>query len=499
VVILNQIRIITFTNKIDYIKRLFVSQLSSALFAVSMFISCTSAGEKAGDTTASKDSITTHQVTIDEFKKGQVIDSIRCTSDGAQYFALYLPTNYSPNLNFPCIVLFDAHARGVLPLNKYKDLAEKYGYILLASDNSKNGLSPEVTGKYAAALLAEARTRFNTDPARVYTAGFSGGSRVAGDVAMKDGNVSGVIGCSAGFSGNGQGGSKFDYVGFAGEQDFNLLEMEALDQQLQAHGFVHQLFTFPGIHGWPPAENLEMAMLWLQVNAMKARKQPKTDDVVDLLKSLYNKQITSAEKAKDIIAQEQLLSGMVSVLNSLSDVSSEEKKLATLQQSAEYKKAIANEGALQQQELAGQQELAKEIAAHDDKWWADKIASMKKEISSSPVVVARMKQRLLNYLGLVCYLYADGVIKQGDARSSGHYLNVFQMVDPANPDVSYLKAIQCMKLQDVQGTLIALNKAVDLAYNNVADILSEEMFAPLHSDPKFAAIVKRMNQNLSGK
>jgi len=462
-------------------------------------MSCASAGEKADDTPASKDSVTTHKVTIDEFKKGQVIDSIRCTSDGAQYFALYLPSNYAPNLNFPCIVLFDAHARGILPLNKYKNLAEKYGYILVASDNSKNGLSSEVTGKYAESLLAEARTRFNTDPARVYIAGFSGGSRVAGDAAMADGNVAGVIGCSAGFSGSGQGGGKFDYAGFAGEQDFNLLEMEALDQQLQAHGFVHQLFTFPGIHGWPPAENMEMAMLWLQVNAMKAGKQPKTSDVIDLLKSLYNKQIASAAKAKDIIAQEQLLSGIVAALSGLSDISSEQKKLAALQQSAEYKKAIADEGLLQQQELAGQQELAKEIAAHDDKWWADKIATMRKEISSSPVMVARMKQRLLNYLGLVCYLYADGVIKQGDARSSDHYLKVFHMVDPANPDVSYLKAIQCIKLQDTQNALVALNKAADLGYNNIADVLSEEMFAPLRSDPKFAAIVQRMNQNLSGK
>lgn len=462
-------------------------------------MSCASAGEKADDTTASKDSVTTHKATIDEFKKGQVVDSIRCTSDGAQYFALYLPSNYAPNLNFSCIVLFDAHARGILPLNKYKNLAEKYGYILVASDNSKNGLSPEVTGKYAESLLSEVRTRFNTDPARVYTAGFSGGSRVAGDAAMTDGNVAGVIGCSAGFSGSSRGGGKFDYVGFAGEQDFNLLEMEALDQQLQAHGFVHQLFTFPGIHGWPPAENMEMAMLWLQVNAMKAGKQPKTGDVIDLLKSLYNKQIASAAKAKDIIAQEQLLSGMVAALTGLSDVSSEQKRLAALQQSAEYKKAIADEGVLQQQELAGQQELAKEIAAHDDKWWADKIATMRKEISSSPVMVARMKHRLLNYLGLVCYLYADGVIKQGDARSSDHYLNVFQMVDPANPDVSYLKAIQCMKLQDTQNALAALNKAADLGYNNIADVLSEEMFAPLRSDPKFAAIVQKMNQNLSGK
>jgi len=462
-------------------------------------MSCASAGEKADDTPASKDTTTTHKVTIDEFKKGQVIDSIHCTSDGAQYFALYLPSNYAPNLNFPCIVLFDAHARGILPLNKYKDLAEKYGYILVASDNSKNGLSPEMTRKYTEALLAEVRTRFNTDPARVYTAGFSGGSRIAGDAAMADGNVAGVIGCSAGFGGGSQGGGKFDYVGFAGEQDFNLLEMEALNHQLQVHGFVHQLFTFPGIHGWPPAENMEMAMLWLQVNAMKAGKQPKTDDVVDLLKRLYNKQIASAEKAKDIIAQEQLLGGMVAALTELSDVSSEQKKLAALQQSAEYKKAITDEGLLQQQELASQQELAKEIATHDDKWWADKIASMRKEISSSPVMVARMKQRLLNYLGLVCYLYADGVIKQGDARSSDHYLNVFQMVDPANPDVSYLKAIQCMKLQDTKNALVALNKAANLGYNNIADILSEEMFAPLRSDAKFAAIVQKMNQNLSGK
>src|ERR1700761_3443893 len=71
--------------------------------------------------------------------KGKVTDSIICKNQSSQNYALYLPSYYSADRKFPCIYFFDAHARGALPLRSYKDLAEKYGLVLIGSNISKNG------------------------------------------------------------------------------------------------------------------------------------------------------------------------------------------------------------------------------------------------------------------------------------------------------------------------------------------------------------------------
>src|SRR5271169_907677 len=62
--------------------------------------------------------------------KGIVIDSVHCSDVPDQVYAVYLPSNYSTAKKWPIIYFFDPHGVGNLPLNLYKDLAEKYGYII---------------------------------------------------------------------------------------------------------------------------------------------------------------------------------------------------------------------------------------------------------------------------------------------------------------------------------------------------------------------------------
>ena len=81
----------------------------------------------------------------------------------------------SPEKKFPCIYFFDAHARGSLPVRTYKDLAEKYGFVLIGSNISKNGTEWQVTNDGVKVLMEDTRSRINIDPKRIYTSGFSGG------------------------------------------------------------------------------------------------------------------------------------------------------------------------------------------------------------------------------------------------------------------------------------------------------------------------------------
>src|SRR5260221_5407309 len=80
-----------------------------------------------------------------------------------------------------------------------KDSAERYGYIVLGSNNSRNG-TWKIESEAADAMLQDAQQRFNVDLKRIYFAGFSGGARVASQLAHFCKCAAGVLLSGAGFS-----------------------------------------------------------------------------------------------------------------------------------------------------------------------------------------------------------------------------------------------------------------------------------------------------------
>src|SRR5580704_3827412 len=70
---------------------------------------------------------------------GQIIAHVPCAKDATQSYALYLPSNYTPDRAWPVIYAFDPGGRGQNPVTRYQDAAEKYGYIVAGSNNSRNG------------------------------------------------------------------------------------------------------------------------------------------------------------------------------------------------------------------------------------------------------------------------------------------------------------------------------------------------------------------------
>ena len=151
------------------------------------------------------------------------LDGIACRADAGQSYALYLPSGADRAELRPVLFLFDPAARGAEGVRAFLPAADKFGWILIGSNNSKNGpLKDSVAA--ARALWTEAKERFPVDENRVYAAGFSGGSRVASIFAQVIGRkIAGVIGCGAGLAeGLGPDGLKAEaYFGLAGLRDFN--------------------------------------------------------------------------------------------------------------------------------------------------------------------------------------------------------------------------------------------------------------------------------------
>jgi len=70
----------------------------------------------------------------DTLEIGKVISPVYCKEDASQSYALYIPMR-GKNESLPVIYFFDPHGNGSFPLNKYKSLAERYGFIFIGSKN----------------------------------------------------------------------------------------------------------------------------------------------------------------------------------------------------------------------------------------------------------------------------------------------------------------------------------------------------------------------------
>jgi len=260
-----------------------------------------------------------------ELPRGEIVDKVKCAADSSQTYAIYLPRNYSSDRQWKLILAFDPRGRGRAPVEQFKDAAEKYGYIVAGSNNARNG-PPEISLTAAGAMGSDIVQHFSINMKRVYTAGLSGGARIAMKVAMDSNEMAGVIASSAGFPpGERSSNLSFAVFGTAGTEDFNYLEMRQLDQTLNSP---HRVVVFEGGHMWLPPELAMQALEWLEVQAMKAEREPRDEKLID---RVFAARSAEAAAQKTDLGTWEAAGAMVRDFDGLRDVSKFSAQVEALQ------------------------------------------------------------------------------------------------------------------------------------------------------------------------
>src|SRR5207249_4789508 len=155
-------------------------------------------------------------------------------------------------------------------VERYQAAAEKYGYIVAGSNNSRNG-PWDISLDAADAMTADVEKRFPLDHKRMYTAGMSGGARVAMLLALDYDRFAGVFASSAGFPDDFHQSLRFPFFATAGTDDFNHQEMRELNRGVKTP---HRLEVFEGGHQWLPVELAMDGVEWMEIQAMKGNLRP---------------------------------------------------------------------------------------------------------------------------------------------------------------------------------------------------------------------------------
>lgn len=435
------------------------------------------------------------QKRVDSYpESGKIHEGIICTTSPGYSYTLYLPKAFPGKNSWPVIIWFDPHGNGSLPVKRYFDLAEKHGYIILGSNNSKNGLPAEEIRSIVNILVDEILQVFPVDTGRMYAAGFSGGSRVASSAAMLRKEIKGVIACGAGLSSSLQVSQcNFDYFGIAGTADFNMAEMVQLDEQFTNMGVRHFLKTYPGSHSWPPVEIMEEGLLWHHFNAMKDGLIPKDNALIDHFRDSVIKRTERARESENFLLEAELLKEAISFLENLLQINPYRQELASVENSAGYKKQLIIYNNILLQEQQEQQNLIHALFSRELPWWEGKIKEygIKMKRYGNPedtLMIARLKA----YMSLLCYSNLNAAMKQNQHEVAKKLVAIYTMVDPDNPEPYYVNAVIKSWEEDSAGCFTQLNTAILKGFSDKGRMMQQPEFEDYRNTPGFFDLIQKI-------
>jgi len=445
-----------------------------------------------------------------DLEKGRIIDKVVCAGDAQFSYALFLPSGYSSDKEWPVVICFDPRAQGRRPVEKLQAAAEIYGYIVAGSLDSKNG-PVEPNQKAAKAVWQDVRERFSVAAGRVYAAGFSGGAEAAVLFPyFVEIQAAGIISCGAGLpSGHEPRYVKpAAYYGIIGNWDFRYQDMARLEGPFAESGVTFRIVYYDGWHQWPSAEALGEAIEWTELMAMKSGLKVKDPGFIE---AEYRKRLKTAadlETSGRTLSVLHELESLASDFKNLADVSKVEEKVLALKSSAEIKKLEKDKQAAEESERSAQARIQyvfttieqpvpgqapfrlKDVlrALDFDAWTAASVQT--KEILKSDAA-----KRVLSQIAILADQHGVRAKGAGDLQFS---VTMFELAarasagHPMNPGEFYNLACAYAVSGKGKDALKALRLAVDKGFDDLGLLESDKDLDSIRSTPQFRSLMEEL-------
>jgi predicted esterase len=276
-----------------------------------------------------------------QLQTGAVVERLAAQADPGVTYAYYLPKTYTPERKWPVLFVFDPRSRGAAAAELFREAAEEYGWIIASSNETRSDGPLEPNIRAINGMWPDVHQRFAVDRKRVYATGFSGGAILAWWLAESTNAVAGVIGVGGRVNAPEKiTAVNFDWFGAAGQTDFNLIEMRLIEEKLAAAGSSRRLETFDGAHQWAPRELLAVAMLWMEVQAMRRGLRPRDEELIG---RAFDQDLQRARNAPDELQSLRVWQTVARSFDGLRDLAAVNDEIARLEQSRAVRRLLADE------------------------------------------------------------------------------------------------------------------------------------------------------------
>ncbi len=455
---------------------------------------------------------------------GKVVERVRCRDYPGQTYALYVPSSYHAGRTWPVLYAFDPMARGEVPVRLFSQAAERLGYVVAASNNSRNGpLQPILTAMQA--VWTDTHLRLALDPVRVYATGMSGGTLPARLLALDQGV--GIIACAGALDPSElpKGGRLLDWLGVAGDADFNFSLTKSVVQTMVGRGAVARFASFEGGHAWPPEPLAARALEWLELGAMRAGHRPRDAALID---ALYEQGLARARellakgRCDDAAEENAALAREFAGLKPVEALAAEARRL---RDTPEARKDRKREARLAERDSSETRQLvtlrtwieraaggnpvedlrafdpsAQAGAEADDLWSLQRqvdsrVAGFARELESADADKRIVARRILD--GFYISTFFAGGERRRDRRfdASVADFEICARMRPKTASPVYEKARTYAARGDRKAALGTLKAAVSLGFGDGTRLAEDPEWSRLRDDPEYQALSRALSSS----
>ena len=443
----------------------------------------------------------------DDLPLGEVIPRVNCVENPEKSYALYLPSNYTPDKPWPMIMLYEPASRARLPLRFFQEAAETFGFILACTYDTANYTDWEQNRLGVEAMWNDLIQRFSIDRRRMYVSGFSGGARLGSRVAMVTGGNAALIACGAGLWVQMKENPpiEFDIISTVGNEDFNFLELVELRKDLNQRKLPNRMLVFDGPHLWPDKDVCYEALGWLQVRAWQKGWIEK--DAV-LINDQIKRRSTFAktfEEAGDLLSAHDRYWHLIEDFPDEAGLADVKAHFQKLDASPDYANQVKEQVRSEKLEVSWRQEFLGRIAwgtknagsdpngaKKDLRWWKKEVKNLQKRRDSDDLFKRHAANRVFNLITSNIYERTVFLLRRQQFSTVIHLNTVATMLQPKAVWTQLNMAKAYAQRGEFDEAFEALENAKEYGLRGPGPLQNEPLYLPIRDLPRFKAFVESL-------
>jgi dienelactone hydrolase len=445
-----------------------------------------------------------------DVRAGSVVERIVSAADTSEAYAVYLPSGYTPQREWPVLFVMDPRGQAVAALKLFQPAAERMGWIVVSSYNTESDVKVSPNQQALAAMLDDVQRDLSFDGRRLYLAGFSGTAREAWFFAFRLPNaVAGLLNFGAGLPDESpflrmRAGEtpRFAIFDGTGDQDFNYDEVRTLNQRLVGTPIAHRYAAYPGPHDWCPPAVCTEAVEWMELQAVKRGLAQRSAAWQDTIFAAAVARAAAREAAGDRFGAMVRYRAVVEDFGGSHDVSAAEAKATALGADRGVRDEIARSARQAVRDSATRKHNYAVFQAMADARRPPELArlladlgteELKREAARTDDTIASLSARRTT-ADLMAYTSFYGprtYLEKHDSARAFLLLNVARSIRPTSPGMCYTFAVAYVQLGHPDAAFAELECLVK-APVDPAFLRQDRDLAPLRADPRFAALLERL-------
>ncbi|HAH22256.1 MAG TPA: hypothetical protein DCL77_00540 [Prolixibacteraceae bacterium] len=393
-------------------------------------------------------------------KQQEINKTDKCQNHVAHTYQVFVPSADPSCKSLPLLVVIDPHGDGKLAVKQFKEAAQTYKVVLIASNLVKNNVAGYL--QLLDELIADARSKYPVGNT-LYLGGFSGGARMSLDYAVSR-PANGVIACGALASPEQINAIKCPVMAIVGMDDFNFIE---------AAQFIINPATIPqnlaiettnASHSWPESGVLARATGYLHLSS---KENNTCLDTNTLLKSYVDQQTTrlnSLTQSKDEL-NSMLLARNLSISKPFESIGSFRSRYEKLVKGVAFAQQRDKLVTNLQLELSIRDQYEKALQEKDSTWWKNEIPALNTKLTREKDQQKNLVyHRIKGFLGVACYSMCNRAASQKEVIVLEQVVPIYRILEPDNPDQLYYSAVLAHLKKDPSREKYYLGKAKEKGY-----------------------------------